>query len=95
MIYLFTVSPNSETHYKFLLNGDYFYYDNTIFIFDIDNDVYGRDYTNFSFKEVDNDTLRPYIDISSKVYRDDNICSYTEAIALLNSTILNKILESI
>ncbi len=39
-------------------------------------------------------TIRPYIDISSKVYQD-NICSDTEAIALLNSTISNKILESI
>ncbi len=95
MIYLFTVSSNSETYYKsLLLSGDYFYYDNTIFIFDINHGVYGRDGTNFRIKEVDDDTIKPYIDISSKIFQD-NICSDTDAIALLNSTILNKILESI
>lgn len=77
-----------------MLSGDYFYEDDTIYIFDRYNDVYGRHISTFNIKEIDENIERPYIDISSKVYRDD-IDDNEEAMIVLNNSLLNIILSSI
>lgn len=95
MTYLFSVSYKSVTFTNSrLLSGDYFYEDDTIYIFDRDNHVYGRHISTFNIKEIDENIERPYIDISSKVYRDD-IHNHKEAYLLLENAILNVILSSI
>lgn len=95
MIYLFTVSLESITFtYSRLLSGDYFYEDNTIYIFDVHNAVYSRDISSFNIKELFVDIERPYIDISSKVYQD-NIRNDEEAKLVINNSILNIILSNI